>query len=1053
MGKLMMISEVAVGLFTNLLSDTAKEKLGKLYTPSSKAYNKAVKELSKKYNLSEGEIDDYLRQKNVKMAVKEYLENPNNQGILKNLTDEFLSSLNRDIIFKTRASSILNEFFDILYSEIKKDPELRNFYELNIQEHIFQTVQEMHHDFKGMRKEINNTNNPQDTTLVYAKNIYERFTNFKNLACYIDLRCTDDAQNVVLIDKYIEKWLDEKEYPILAILGDFGTGKTTYVTNLIKQFSKRYIEDNNFYLPVLIELKNFTKVWNLEDLIKNNNIAYGLSIDDFSKKFRNGKILFVLDGFDELPKDTIEKFNEIYSRVSDRHKIVITSRTHYFKYKEDEKSSLNPPSIGDTGMSLKDEYKLKLIYVNLFMEDDIKKYLEKSFGNNCEDKYEIIKRIYNLSDLSRRPILLNIIVQTLPELSKVAGDINHSELYNIFTNKWMNREKKKDLDPKYVSVLMEDLAFKMFDENKSKITIDELYELIDRKFSAEIIKEKVNIDDFYKKIRAASFIYRDSDDNFTFMHKSFMEFFIAKKFSKEINKGIKDHNSLGKIVVTSEISNFIKEMINDKSSLWSIIEYTRGKTEEKVGFLGGNAITLLNNLKEDLRSRDFSLTVLSGADLSNCDLSYTCFRKSLLRNIKLSDSILKFADFSEADLTGAILDTTSKFNYFTWSPDGRYLATAGDDDIIRIWDAYTYRQLRIFCNEEDPKCLSWTRKYPLLICGNSNGSLHIWNVEDGNLYARISFYLDSISSITLCEDHLIYGDLGGHIVGYDLKPFEEGQAIVTEKAQRIKRNGKINKIVSVDPLGYIILSSGDGLEILDLNNLRTISLICKNETPFCVDKNENVIYTETDPQFRDWRKKEDYLYKLYSRKISSAEVEELYTWECSFYYRERDDIDNLWGTLEENEEYEIVDICKSPYNDDYSLIFYKHLYCYDFDAYYEYTEDDIYDLIIVNEKNLLKRIPLDCRRFHSGYHENKISSHSYSNLCYSPDGSKIAYLEAGEIKIINSDRSKDSFGEFVQVIKRNINCEGIKIHNSKGLNDKQIKFIQENSKQITQDSK
>lgn len=93
----------------------------------------------------------------------------------------------------------------------------------------------------------------KDTSVEYAKNISSRFSTFENLAYYIDLKCYyDDAQDIVLIDKYVEKWLGEKNYSVLAILGDSGTGKTTYVTNLIKQFADRYVEDNNFYLPIII---------------------------------------------------------------------------------------------------------------------------------------------------------------------------------------------------------------------------------------------------------------------------------------------------------------------------------------------------------------------------------------------------------------------------------------------------------------------------------------------------------------------------------------------------------------------------------------------------------------------------------------------------------------------------------------------------------------------------------------------------------------------------------------------------------------------------------
>lgn len=77
----MVVNELALGLLTNLLSDTAKETLGKFFTPSFKAYKNAVIKLNKKYRLSEGKIDSFLLQENVKAAIKEYLENPNNSAL------------------------------------------------------------------------------------------------------------------------------------------------------------------------------------------------------------------------------------------------------------------------------------------------------------------------------------------------------------------------------------------------------------------------------------------------------------------------------------------------------------------------------------------------------------------------------------------------------------------------------------------------------------------------------------------------------------------------------------------------------------------------------------------------------------------------------------------------------------------------------------------------------------------------------------------------------------------------------------------------------------
>jgi predicted NACHT family NTPase len=131
-----VISELALSLLANILSDTAKETLGKHYDPSLKAYKNAIKSLSDKYRLNITQIETFLHQENVKVAIKEYLENPNNHDLLNSLTDEFLSSFNENKFLKERESSILSEFFEFLYTEIKKDPELRNY----LQHYLIRTV-------------------------------------------------------------------------------------------------------------------------------------------------------------------------------------------------------------------------------------------------------------------------------------------------------------------------------------------------------------------------------------------------------------------------------------------------------------------------------------------------------------------------------------------------------------------------------------------------------------------------------------------------------------------------------------------------------------------------------------------------------------------------------------------------------------------------------------------------------------------------------------------------------------------------------------------------
>ncbi len=62
-------------------------------------------------------------------------------------------------------------------------------------------------------------------------------------------------------------------------------------------------------------------------------------------------------------------------------------------------------------------------------------------------------------------------------------------------------------------------------------------------------------------------------------------------------------------------------MLGNHQSLINIIEATRGKSEDEVGYFGRNAATLAVKVdKGVLEGRDFSDTVIKGADFTSVSL-------------------------------------------------------------------------------------------------------------------------------------------------------------------------------------------------------------------------------------------------------------------------------------------------------------------------------------------------------------------------------------------------------------------------------------------------
>jgi hypothetical protein len=88
-----------------------------------------------------------------------------------------------------------------------------------------------------------------------------------------------------------------------------------------------------------------------------------------------------------------------------------------------------------------------ILAITLFDRWQIEEFLRKQSAylaeRGIEDWRELQKTIqttYNLEELARTPVLLEIIIKTLSELRGKVADINAARLYEIYTDFWLDRE-------------------------------------------------------------------------------------------------------------------------------------------------------------------------------------------------------------------------------------------------------------------------------------------------------------------------------------------------------------------------------------------------------------------------------------------------------------------------------------------------------------------------------------------------------------------------------------------------------------------------------------
>lgn len=388
---------------------------------------------------------------------------------------------------------------------------------------------------------------------------------------YIPSRCQDDEKgDKGLLRDYVEKWLNDPKRKPLAVLGDYGIGKTSFCYEFACYLTK---SDYN-YVPVVIELRKLRKAGtSLQGLIERE-----------IRLRRPGPkgILLILDGFDELSTEfDKEKVREEIENLSEKTeefpKVILTSRTQFFRSRREEWEVLTrkpgmPPE-GPRPMPYPEKF--ERIYVSFFSQEEIKDYLNLALDKDKESASElwnnVIGRVFDIKDLAKRPILLELITRYSEDIREIRGVVTPARFYETVCNCWRKREGRRA--PKGIMRFMEELAYWMFTRGKHQLHFDTLRQAIDKYFDHDTRQElKLSLDNLEYQIRNCTFLSRnDAQGNYAFAHRSFIEYFVARKLAREIPE-----NRAQKIKITDETALFVSELIDP--SVYERIEPPQGVT-------------------------------------------------------------------------------------------------------------------------------------------------------------------------------------------------------------------------------------------------------------------------------------------------------------------------------------------------------------------------------------------------------------------------------------------------------------------------------------------
>ncbi|MGP1383717.1 MAG: NACHT domain-containing protein [Thainema sp.] len=551
-------------------------------------------------------------------------------------------------------------------------------------------------------------------------------------------------------------------------------------------------------LPLVIPLRDYAKAVSVESLFsefffrKHEIPLPGYSA--FEQLNRMGKLLLIFDGFDEMAarinrQAMIDNFWELAKVVVPGAKAILTCRTEHFPDAIEGRKLLNAELKASTSNLTGEPPQFEVLELAKFSDEQIAELL----GRKAQEQtvQEVIGNP-QLLDLARRPVMVELILEALPAIE--AGkpvDMARVYLYAV------TRKMKRDIRSERTFTSLADklyflceLAWEMLATDQMSLNYRAFPERLKLMF-AERVQEEKELDYWRYDMMGQTMLIRNSEGDYSPAHRSLLEFFVAYKIVASLGVLAEDFTEvarqqshliagaaaqdytwhgyfrrvcdregtpeamaplgqfatmefdgllpllreakLAKAVLDLAYPMVDRETMRER--LLPLLQATRERTLEQVGYLGGNVAQLmLARSPHALVDSDLSGTKLCGVD----------FTKAYLRRVNLRDAQLPESIFSK--VLGSVYSVAI-------SPDGRYLAVGDSKETVQIWDALT-GQVTWFCvgHLDMVRSVAFSPDGEQLASGSNDQTIKLWSVKTGECLQTLDKHLNSVWSVIFSPD-------------------------------------------------------------------------------------------------------------------------------------------------------------------------------------------------------------------------------------------------------------------------------------------------------------
>jgi hypothetical protein len=425
------------------------------------------------------------------------------------------------------------------------------------------------------------------------------------------------------LEKYIKDWLLEPGQRQIALLGEYGQGKSTTALMTTYHLIRENLPEHR--VPILIELRGKSpRNMTPEELVAAWAFPYRINPQSVLKLLIAGRVFLILEGFDEMAligdsEARLAHFRTLWKFCYPLAKIMITGRPNFFLDDNEMKAALG------ISKSIAAGPYCEAAQLEPFTIAQIEDALRAVSSQTRREIVALATTDEKFREIVSRGSLLYVVSQLWEreQLSKYAGRITSAFVMELFIQHSYRRQTLKSSDNPEFMVLnegerkyfMSGIAAYMgalnlpnqIDKEHFVRAVKGLYDVIPSSVSTQVgtiqnslvkpLKERLRdvedpIQDVNNDVRSSGILVSDQSKSgsFKFAHKSFMEFLIAEVYAGYIGNTKREASSA--IIAASHLK--IPQLIRHEESLLFFAELFLGALDGNV--VGGRLPQRLFNL-------------------------------------------------------------------------------------------------------------------------------------------------------------------------------------------------------------------------------------------------------------------------------------------------------------------------------------------------------------------------------------------------------------------------------------------------------------------------